>query len=118
MVTVPMTIGYLKPMILLPLGLATNLTPLQIEAIIAHELAHIKRADYVMNFLYSFIEIVFYYHPAIWWVSTQMQHEREANCDDLAIALTGEKNNNLSTLYSIQNAIIYSETCYDYGWSQ
>ena len=104
-ITAPMTIGHLKPVILFPLGFVMNLTPAQMEAIIAHELAHIKRDDYVMNLFYSLIEILFYYHPAIWWISAQMQHEREACCDDLAIGLTGDKKGYLSTLWALQESV-------------
>lgn len=101
--SVPGTIGYLKPIILLPFASAIQLTPQQLEAILAHELAHIKRADFILNLFYSMIETIFYYHPAVWWISEQVQHEREAACDDLAIRITGEKLTYLNTLFALKN---------------
>ncbi|MCB0664521.1 MAG: M48 family metalloprotease [Saprospiraceae bacterium] len=106
--SVPGTIGYLKPIILLPFASAIQLTPQQLEAILAHELAHIKRADFVLNLVYSTIETIFYYHPAVWWISEQVQHEREAACDDLAIRITGEKLTYLNTLFALKNNFSHS----------
>lgn len=102
LVDLPATIGYLKPIILLPVSSAIQLTPVQLEAVIAHELAHIKRSDYAMNLIYTTIEIIFYFHPAVWWISSQLQHEREASCDDLAIRLTGKKKSYLQTLLELK----------------
>ncbi len=99
---VPMTIGYLKPLVLMPLGMCDHLTAEQFEAIIAHELAHIKRNDFILNLFYSIIEILFYYHPAVWWISAQIEFEREASCDDMAIRITGNKRNYLEALYLLQ----------------
>ena len=88
-VAVPMTIGWLKPIVLLPVGLLTGLSPRQIEAILAHELAHIRRHDYFVNILQSVVEVLFFYHPATWWLSGRVRAEREHCCDDVAIELTG-----------------------------
>jgi len=104
LVTVPATIGYFKPIILMPIGMAMHLTTYQLEAIIAHELAHIKRSDFLLNLFYSIVEILFYYHPAVWWISAQIRHEREANCDDIAIRITGSKENYLQALLSIHSS--------------
>jgi hypothetical protein len=79
-----------------------QLSPGQLEAVIAHELAHIKRADYLLNLFYSIIEVTFYFHPAVWWISAQMRHEREASCDDLAIHITGDKAGYLKTLLELK----------------
>ncbi len=87
---VPMTIGYLKPVILMPIGTLTGLAPAQVEAVLAHELAHICRHDYLVNLLQSCIEILFFYHPATWWLSARVRQEREHCCDDIAIALSGD----------------------------
>ncbi|MCB0687486.1 MAG: M56 family metallopeptidase, partial [Saprospiraceae bacterium] len=84
MTKIPGTIGYLKPIILMPISSATQLTPDQLEAILAHELAHIKRSDFLLNLIYTFIETIFYYHPAVWWIADQLEHERECDCDDMA----------------------------------
>ncbi|MCK4887859.1 MAG: M56 family metallopeptidase [Planctomycetes bacterium] len=87
----PMVVGWLKPMILLPASALTGLQPEQIEAILAHELAHIKRCDYLVNIIQTAVEIVGFYNPAIWWVSAKIRQERENCCDDVAVALTGDK---------------------------
>jgi beta-lactamase regulating signal transducer with metallopeptidase domain len=87
---VPMTIGYLKPVILLPLGALAGLAPAQVEAILAHELAHIRRHDYLVNLVQSLLEILLFYHPAVWWLSARVREEREHCCDDLAVALCSD----------------------------
>lgn len=87
-VAVPMTVGWLKPVVLLPVGVLTGLSPAQIEAILAHELAHIRRHDYLINLLQSVVETVLFYHPATWWLAARARQEREHACDDVAVALT------------------------------
>jgi uncharacterized protein (TIGR03435 family) len=89
MVRVPTVIGWLRPCILLPVTALTGLSEPQIEAILAHELAHIRRQDYLLNLLQSAIESVLFYHPAVWWVSRQIRIEREHCCDDIAVAVCG-----------------------------
>lgn len=86
-VKIPIVLGYLKPIILLPIGMINALPYTQVESIIAHELAHIKRYDFLVNLLQSFIETVFFYHPAIWWISGLIREERENCCDDLTIEI-------------------------------
>src|SRR5262249_20439178 len=90
LVKVPMVIGWLRPVILLPAGALTGLTTQQLEAIIAHELAHIRRHDYLFNLLQSVVETLLFYHPAVWWVSRRIRQEREHCCDDLAVAVCGD----------------------------
>jgi beta-lactamase regulating signal transducer with metallopeptidase domain len=90
LVGVPTAIGWLRPLILLPAGALTGLTPQQLEAIIAHELAHIRRHDYLINLLQAVIETLLFYHPAVWWVSRRIRYEREHCCDDLAVAVCGD----------------------------
>ncbi|MHA6249483.1 M56 family metallopeptidase [Pontibacter sp. CAU 1760] len=90
LVQVPMAIGIAKPVILLPIGAVTGLRPEQVEAVLAHELAHILRKDYLVNLLQTAIDTLFFYHPAMWWVSGVMRAERENCCDDMAIALCGD----------------------------
>ncbi|HPG38000.1 MAG TPA: M56 family metallopeptidase [bacterium] len=104
-VKIPLVIGYIKPVILLPLGYLTGLPQNQVEAILAHELAHISRKDYLVNIIYSMITILFFYHPVIWWITAIIRRERENCCDDLAIALTGDQitmARALSTVYEKQ----------------
>jgi len=89
-VQVPAVIGWLSPVILLPASALTGLTPLQLDALLAHELAHVRRYDYLVNLIQAVIETLLFYHPAVWWVSQQMRDEREHCCDDLAVAVCGD----------------------------
>ena len=82
---VPMVVGYIRPVVLLPASLLTSLPVLQLEAILAHELAHIRRNDFVVNLVQTLIETLFFYQPAIWWLSRRIRVEREHCCDDLVI---------------------------------
>jgi TonB family protein len=91
LVGLPVMIGWLRPVILVPVGLFAGLTPDQIEAILAHELAHVRRGDYVVNALQRVVEIVLFYHPAVWWVSACVRREREHCCDDLAAPLSSSR---------------------------
>jgi hypothetical protein len=86
----PATLGWLRPVILLPPATAMGLTPQQLEAVLAHELAHIRRHDYVANILQMVVETLFFYHPAIWWASKRIRVERELCCDDLAVKSCGD----------------------------
>jgi beta-lactamase regulating signal transducer with metallopeptidase domain len=81
----PMVIGYLKPVILIPAGMLTGLTTEQLETIFVHELAHIKRHDYLINFIQSFLEAVFFFNPFVWIISNLIRKERECCCDDMVI---------------------------------
>jgi beta-lactamase regulating signal transducer with metallopeptidase domain len=89
-VDVPTVIGWLSPVVLLPVSVLAALTPRQVEAILAHELAHIRRHDYVVNLLQTLVETLLFYHPAVWWVSHRIRVERENCCDDLAVSLCGD----------------------------
>lgn len=88
-ITVPTLIGWLRPVILLPLGMLSGLTPAQVEAILAHELAHVRRHDYLVNLIQSLLEVFFYFSPGVWYLSKLIREERENCCDDLAVAVTG-----------------------------
>ena len=89
MVEVPTVVGWLRPAILLPAATIAGLTAEQLEAILAHELAHVRRHDYLASLLQSAVETVLFYHPAVWWVSHRMRVERELCCDDEAVAACG-----------------------------
>jgi len=91
LVQVPTVIGWLRPVVLVPASCLTGLSAMQIEAILAHELAHIRRHDYLVSVLQSVIETVLFYHPAVWWVSKQVRRERECCCDELAVAVGGDR---------------------------
>lgn len=88
-VTGPAVIGVLKPTVIFPVAALTGLWPIQVEAILAHELAHIRRHDYLVNLVQSMVETLLFYHPAVWWVSTRIRQEREHCCDDLAVQACG-----------------------------
>src|SRR5213076_1329469 len=89
LVDVPMVVGWLRPAILLPVAALASLSTTQIEAILAHELAHIRRHDYAVNVLQAIVETLLFYHPAVWWLSNRIRVEREHCCDDVAVALFG-----------------------------
>ncbi len=90
-VEAPAVIGWLKPAILLPVGCMAGLSAAQVEAVVAHELAHVRRHDYLVNLFQSVVETVLFYHPGVWWVSGRIRREREHCCDDLAVAVTGDR---------------------------
>lgn len=85
----PVVVGWLKPVILLPVGMVNRLSLEQTEAILAHELAHICRHDYLLNLLQSFMEALFYFNPAVWHISALVRAEREHSCDDTAVRVCG-----------------------------
>jgi TonB family protein len=89
MVESPSVVGWLRPVILLPPATLMGLTSLQLEAIIAHEIAHIRRYDYLVNMVQMLVETLLFYHPAVWWTSKRMRLERELCCDDLAVRFCG-----------------------------
>lgn len=101
-VKVPVVIGFLKPVILMPLGLLANIPPHQVEAILLHELAHIKRRDYLVNLLQHFAESIFFFNPAVLWISSLIREEREHCCDDMAIAITQNKKQFVHALVAFQ----------------
>ena len=86
---VPVVIGYLRPVILVPVGMLTGMPASQIDAILLHELAHIRRGDYLVNLLQTVVEGFLFYHPAVWWISRVIRNERENCCDDVAVAASG-----------------------------
>jgi len=86
LVHVPMAMGWVSPVILVPVSVFTELTPEQLKAVIAHELAHIRRYDYLINLIQAVFEALFFYHPAVWWLSYRLRTEREYCCDDVAVS--------------------------------
>ncbi len=87
---VPTVIGWLRPAILLPTSALAGLTPEQLEAVIAHELAHVRRHDYLVNLAQTVVETLLFYHPAVWWLSNRIRLEREHCCDDTAVSVCGD----------------------------
>jgi uncharacterized protein (TIGR03435 family) len=84
----PAAVGWLWPVVLVPAGALAGLPTAQLEALLLHELAHIRRHDYLVHILQSVIEAVFFYHPGVWWISNHMRAERELCCDDIAVSVT------------------------------
>jgi beta-lactamase regulating signal transducer with metallopeptidase domain len=84
-ITNPLTAGVLRPWILLPITALTSLSAEQLEVVLSHELAHIRRADYFWNLLQTVVETLFFFHPAVWWISRRVREERELCCDDVAL---------------------------------
>ena len=82
----PLMLGVLKPIILFPVGLLNQLTTAEVESILAHEVAHVMRSDFLINIMQSIVEVLFYYHPAVWWISANVRAEREYACDQLVVA--------------------------------
>jgi hypothetical protein len=99
---VPATIGWLSPVVLLPISALTAMTPEHIELLLAHELAHIRRHDYLVNLVQTAIETVLFYHPAVWWVSGRIRAEREHCCDDLAVYSSGSVVAYANALYGLE----------------
>lgn len=89
LLSVPAVIGLVRPVVLLPLRALTGLTAEQLEAVIAHELAHIRRFDALVNFFQVLAETLLFYHPAVWWLNKRIRAERENCCDDVAVATCG-----------------------------
>jgi uncharacterized protein (TIGR03435 family) len=89
-VDTPTVIGWLRPVVVLPIAAMSNLAPSQVEAILAHELAHVRRHDFLVNLLQTAAETLLFYHPAIWWISGRIRAERENCCDDVAVEVCGD----------------------------
>uniref|UniRef100_UPI002636B8D5 M56 family metallopeptidase n=1 Tax=Fluviicola sp. TaxID=1917219 RepID=UPI002636B8D5 len=102
LVTIPSVTGFFKPVILVPVGLLNNIPQDQVEAILLHELAHIRRSDYAVNLMQTFIEILFFFNPGVLWISSLLKDERENCCDDLAISVTNNKKEFVNALISFQ----------------
>jgi beta-lactamase regulating signal transducer with metallopeptidase domain len=103
----PMVIGHLKPVILVPIGLLAGLPAGQVEAVLLHELAHIRRHDYVVNFLQTIAETIFFFNPGLLWISSLLRDERENCCDDIALAQTKNKKEFIQALISFKEHSLY-----------
>ena len=98
----PVVIGWLRPVILFPVGLLAGMSAAQIEAILIHELAHIRRRDYLANLLQTVVEGFLFYHPAVWWISGVIRAERENCCDDLVVAVNGNAHEYATALTALE----------------
>lgn len=99
----PMVVGYFRPVILMPVGLLAGLPVGQVEAVLAHELAHIRRHDYLVNIIQRLVESLLFYHPGAWWISGVIRAEREKCCDDAAVAITGDAHEYAVALASLEH---------------
>jgi bla regulator protein blaR1 len=106
LVRTPVAFGFLKPCILIPLGMLANLPPDQAEAILLHELAHIRRNDYISNLLLHIAEAIFFFNPGVRWVASRVRQEREACCDDMVLAGVPDKNSDFEALVAFKQWII------------
>lgn len=104
--TSPAVAGVLVPTLILPLSLTTMLTPEQIRMVLLHELAHIRRGDYLANLFQLFAESLLFFNPAVWWISRQLRVEREACCDATAIGLSGAPADYAQTLLTVAESIL------------
>jgi GWxTD domain-containing protein len=98
----PVVIGCLRPVILVPIGMLAGMPAGQIEAILIHELAHIRRRDYLANLLQMVVEGFLFYHPAVWWISSVIRAERENCCDDLVVAINGNAHEYATALTALE----------------
>jgi bla regulator protein blaR1 len=84
-ISIPIVTGFIKPVILLPLAIFSSLDVRQVEAILLHELYHVRNYDHWVNTIQNFLEILFFFHPATWWISAQVRHEREKKVDEQVV---------------------------------
>lgn len=100
-VSSPLVMGVIKPVIIFPMGLIQALPTDEIEAILVHELAHIKRKDFLINIVINLLQVIYFFHPAFWWLKIQLDAEREFHCDDIALNQLGKK---LTLIKALTNA--------------
>ncbi|MDP9076117.1 MAG: M48 family metalloprotease [Bacteroidota bacterium] len=108
-IKVPVVVGHLKPVILMPVGSLAGLPAEQVEAILLHELAHIKRNDYFINFVQNVAEAVFFFNPGLLWISSLLKEERENCCDDIALQQTNNKMEFVQALISFKEHELYGQ---------
>ena len=112
---IPLVIGFFKPVILVPLGFFACMPPEEIEAILVHELAHIRRRDYLVNMIQNIVEIVFFFNTPVLWISSTIRKERENCCDDIAIAFAGNKVRYINALVAFNESNITSRFATSFG---
>ncbi len=107
-VKIPVVIGHLKPVIFIPVGLLTSLPAGEVEAVLLHELAHIRRNDYFVNIIQVIAENIFFFNPALLWMSSLLREERENCCDDVAVAQTKSKKQFIQALISFKEHALHT----------
>ena len=101
----PFVVGALKPLVLVPIGFLNGLDPKEVEAILLHELAHVRRNDYLVNLMQSLLETIFFFNPFVYWLSALVRNEREHCCDAIAIDHSGSKKTFINALLSVQERV-------------
>jgi beta-lactamase regulating signal transducer with metallopeptidase domain len=114
LIKVPVTLGFLKPVILVPVGMLSHISPDQVESILFHELAHIRRRDYLFNLVQNLVDTLFFFNPAMIWISSLIRSERENCCDDIAIRETRSRRRLIEALVSFHE---YEQTAAGYALS-
>ncbi|QHS54337.1 hypothetical protein GWR56_01805 [Mucilaginibacter sp. 14171R-50] len=109
LVQVPVVIGHLKPVILMPLGMLAGIPAGQVEAVLLHELAHIRRNDYIINLFQTLAETVFFFNPGLLWLCALLRDERENCCDDIALAQTKDKRGFVEALITFKEYALYGK---------
>ena len=100
----PFVVGVVRAVIVVPVSALTALSPAQLEAVLAHELAHVRRADFLANILQTIIETLFFFHPAVWWIGRRLRVERELCCDDIALGACGDPVTYATALVALERA--------------
>lgn len=108
--TIPIVLGHVKPLIILPLGMLSGLSASQVEAIFMHELAHVKRNDYLTHIFQLIIESVFFFNPCVWFVSRIIKREREFCCDDIVVKESGSAMTYAMALAKVEEARLSTAT--------
>lgn len=101
-VETPLLIGWLRPVVLMPAAVLNGLSAQQLEAILAHELAHVRRHDCLVNLIQVAVETLLFYHPAVWWISRRVRLEREQCCDDVAVGVCGDRCGYVESLAALE----------------
>jgi len=114
LIKVPVVVGFLKPAILVPVGMLAHISPDQVESILLHELAHIRRQDYLFNLVQNVVDTLFFFNPAMIWISSLIRTERENCCDDIAIRETRSRRRLIEALVSFHE---YEQTAGGYALS-
>lgn len=109
-VNVPLVIGHLKPVILVPAGIFSNLSAAEVEAVLLHELAHIRRNDYFVNLIQRMAEMIFFFNPGFLWISSLLRSERENCCDDMVIVHTNDKERYVNALIHFREHMIQNSS--------
>lgn len=108
LITSPLTIGHFKPLVLVPIGMLSNLNTEQVEAILLHELAHIRRHDYMLNLIQNLVESIVFFHPVVWILSAEIKTQRENLCDDYSVAQIQDPIHLVKALYQLEKSATHT----------